>query len=126
MRENKGKDPLTRELKKKLDWYVMEASDEEYDEKAVEYILYLLDSLEPFGEEEMPQTNYFWQRFLTLVQQRQQAVREEPARKENAQSRMTQGESGPTQNEGMRDGAAKNKAEIGVVIIHGMHKKGRI
>ena len=30
------RDLLIKELKEKLDWYTLEASDEEYDEKAVE------------------------------------------------------------------------------------------
>ncbi len=42
---------LVDEVKQKLDWYINEASDEEYDEQAVASLQYLLDTLEPTGEE---------------------------------------------------------------------------
>lgn len=71
MQGNGNKGALARELREKLDWYIMAASEEEYDEKAVEYILYLLDSLEPPEEDIMPQTEEAWQRFRVLVGQRQ-------------------------------------------------------
>ena len=54
MLENKKRDSLEKRLKDELDWYTLYASDEEYDEKAVESILYLLDRWEPLKEETVP------------------------------------------------------------------------
>lgn len=60
------KDLLIKELKEKLDWYTLEASDEEYDEKAVESILYLLDRADPI-EEKIPRQEEAWERFKERV-----------------------------------------------------------
>jgi len=68
--KNQEREALARELKEQLNWYTLYASDEEYDERAVESILYLLDRLEPFDEKEMPQSDEAWERFQELVKQR--------------------------------------------------------
>lgn len=68
--EEKKSNALAKELEEKLDWYITEASEEEYDEKAVEYILYLLDGMEP-SEEEPPGVDDAWNRFEELVAHRQ-------------------------------------------------------
>lgn len=68
--EEKKSNALAKELEEKLDWYITEASDEEYDEKAVEYILYLLDGMEP-SKEEPPGVDDAWNRFEELVAHRQ-------------------------------------------------------
>lgn len=60
------RDLLIKELKEKLDWYTLEASDEEYDEKAVESILYLLDRADPI-EEKIPRQEEAWERFKERV-----------------------------------------------------------
>ncbi len=60
------RDLLIKELKEKLDWYTLEASDEEYDEKAVESILYLLDRADPI-EEKIPRQEEAWERFRERV-----------------------------------------------------------
>lgn len=61
---------LVMGLKEKLNWYTMRASDEEYDEKAVESILYLLDQLEPLDKNEMPAADEAWGRFQELLRER--------------------------------------------------------
>lgn len=62
---NKGK-LLKRELKEKLDWYTMYASEEEYDEKAVESILYLLDNVDPLEKDSIPSSEEAWERFRKM------------------------------------------------------------
>ncbi len=51
MMRNEKDQLLMNEVKEKLDWYINEASDEEYDEQAVASLQYLLDTLEPTGED---------------------------------------------------------------------------
>jgi len=60
---------LAEELKKKLEWYTLQASEEEYDEKAVESILYLLDNMKPIKEEDAPQADKAWEQFQKYVKQ---------------------------------------------------------
>ena len=64
------KESLVRGLREKLDWYTFDASEEEYDEKAVESILYLLDRMEPLKEEEVPKLQKSWKQFQKLVKER--------------------------------------------------------
>ena len=52
---------LIKELQEKLEWYTLHATEEEYDEKAVESILYLLDMLTPIADEDIPDVNAAWQ-----------------------------------------------------------------
>ena len=54
MPENKKWDIQVSGLGEKLKWYMLYASDEEYDEKAVESIMYLLDKWEPLEEGAVP------------------------------------------------------------------------
>lgn len=61
---------LIEEIKEKLDWYISEASDEEYDEKAVESLQYLLDTLEPMEEGMMPDVDEAWERFWALAEEK--------------------------------------------------------
>lgn len=63
------KETLVKGLKEKLHWYTMCASSEEYDAKAVESILYLLDSLEPLEKAEVLEPEEAWNRFQTLVRE---------------------------------------------------------
>lgn len=90
LKENKGEDPEERvrgdaqgnarqgadrevfagQLKKMLDWYTFHASDEEYDEKTVEYILNLLDNLDPIEETQIPRRDAEWERFRQLAARR--------------------------------------------------------
>lgn len=43
---------LIQEIQKRLDWYTMEASDEEFDADEVQNLLKLLDSLTPEEEKD--------------------------------------------------------------------------
>lgn len=67
MQKDKDRDLLVRELKEKLDWYTLFASEEEYDAEAVESILYLLDRLEPIEENDIPRKSEAWERFQELA-----------------------------------------------------------
>lgn len=71
MLENKKRDSLEKRLKDELDWYTLYASDEEYDEKAVESILYLLDRWEPLKEETVPPVEESWKRFLAIADKKE-------------------------------------------------------
>ena len=64
MKKNNNEKMLKRELKDKLDWYTMYASEKEYDEMVVESILYLLDHIEPLEEGSVPPSEEAWERFL--------------------------------------------------------------
>lgn len=94
MKENKGQDKeqdlLVRELKEKLDWYTLYASEEEYDEKAVESILYLLDRAEPIAGEDIPAQADAWERFKSLAAGQEEELlpltEEEEAGKTDAES----------------------------------------
>lgn len=53
--KKQDKESLIREVTKRLDWYTMEASDEEFDADEVQTLLKLLDSLKgEEKEEELP------------------------------------------------------------------------
>lgn len=74
MQENKDTDVLIKELKEKLDWYTWCASEEEYDAKAVESILYLLDSQQPVEEADIPAKSEAWKRFKELVENQEELL----------------------------------------------------
>ena len=61
---------LKSKLKEELEWYTY-ASDEEYDEKAVESILYLLDRWEPLEEGTVPPAEESWKRFLKIADRKE-------------------------------------------------------
>lgn len=66
MQENKKRESL-ESLREELKWYTLYASDEEYDEKAVESIMYLLDRWEPLEEGTVPPVEESWKRFLKVA-----------------------------------------------------------
>lgn len=59
--ENDG-DKMVEALRAKLEWYTKEATEEEFDPKAVESILYLMDIYEPL-EEQFVNVDDAWARF---------------------------------------------------------------
>lgn len=71
MLEDKKRDSLEKRLKDELEWYTLYASDEEYDEKAVESILYLLDRWEPLKKETVPSVEESWKRFLAIADKKE-------------------------------------------------------
>lgn len=117
MKENKGQDKeqdlLIRELKEKLDWYTLYASEEEYDEKAVESILYLLDRAEPIAREDIPAQADAWERFKSLAAGQEEELlpltEEEEAGKTDAESM----ESGKGKGKGDKVSAAKANMAMG-------------
>ena len=60
-------DETIKELQKKLDWYTDEATEEEFDAKEVEAILYLLDKWVPIDEEQIPDVDEAWQNFQKRI-----------------------------------------------------------
>lgn len=74
MQENKDRDVLIKELKEKLDWYTWCASEEEYDAKAVESILYLLDRQQPVEEADIPAKSEAWERFEELMENQKELL----------------------------------------------------
>lgn len=50
--KKQDKESLIQEIQKRLDWYTMEASDEEFDADEVQSLLKLLDSLTPEAEKD--------------------------------------------------------------------------
>lgn len=91
--KKQDKESLIREVTKRLDWYTMEASDEEFDADEVQTLLKLLDSLK--GEEkevELPveeALDSFWK----YCEKRQEEERILAAdRKESAENRKTKPE----------------------------------
>lgn len=63
MRKKVGNKSIKKKLTRELDWYTLCASQEEYDEKAVESILYLLDTWDPLEEGTVPSADEAWERF---------------------------------------------------------------
>lgn len=63
MRKKVGNKSIKKKLSRELDWYTLCASQEEYDEKAVESILYLLDTWDPLEEGTVPSVDEAWERF---------------------------------------------------------------
>lgn len=70
MQKDIKRNSLKSKLKEELEWYTY-ASDEEYDEKAVESILYLLDRWEPLEEGTVPPAEESWKRFLKIADRKE-------------------------------------------------------
>ncbi len=64
------KELLADEIKGKLDWYIMNTAEEDYDEKVVESFLGLLDRLDPL-KKEMPKAEDAWIRFQKMIKQKE-------------------------------------------------------
>ncbi len=60
---------LIKLVKEKLDWYITEATDAEYDEAEVEALQRTLDEMEPLEEGVMPDTEEAWKRFREKVEE---------------------------------------------------------
>lgn len=67
MQENEKRESMKSKLAEELKWYTLYASEEEYDEKAVESILYLLDRWEPLEKGTVPPVEESWKRFLQVA-----------------------------------------------------------
>lgn len=74
MQKSNKNEALERKLKEELNWYTLYASEEEYDEKAVESILYLLDRWDPLEEGIVPTEKEAWDRFQQVIENQQELL----------------------------------------------------
>lgn len=74
MQKSNKNEALERKLKEELNWYILQASEEEYDEKAVESILYLLDRWDPIEDEVVPKKEEAWERFQQVIEQQRELL----------------------------------------------------
>lgn len=99
--KKQDKESLIREVTKRLDWYTMEASDEEFDADEVQTLLKLLDSLKgEEKEEELPveeALDSFWkycekrqEEDRILAADRKESEARRKAEPENKEGRMRQ------------------------------------
>ena len=91
--KKQDKESLIREVTKRLDWYTMEASDEEFDADEVQMLLKLLDSLKGEEKEEELPVEEALDSFWKYCEKRQEEERILAAdRKESAENRKTKPE----------------------------------
>lgn len=91
--KKQDKESLIREVTKRLDWYTMEASDEEFDADEVQTLLKLLDSLRGEEKEEELPVEEALDSFWKYCEKRQEEERILAAdRKESAENRKTKPE----------------------------------
>lgn len=74
MEQNANNGELEKELKQKLKWYTQHAAEEEFDEKAVESILYLLEHVDPTEEDTAQEPEAAWERFRVIVENGQELL----------------------------------------------------
>ena len=88
--KKQDKESLIREVTKRLDWYTMEASDEEFDADEVQTLLKLLDSLKGEEKEEELPVEEALDSFWKYCEKRQEEERILAAdRKESAENCKT-------------------------------------
>lgn len=99
MQKDRKGNSMESKLREELEWYTLYASDEEYDEKAVESILYLLDRWEPLEEGTIPPVEESWKRFLAIADRKEllpvedaDVVLNAARKRENAVQEAEQGE----------------------------------
>lgn len=91
--KKQDKESLIREVTKRLDWYTMEASDEEFDADEVQTLLKLLDSLKGEEKEEELPVEEALDSFWKYCEKRQEEERILAAdRKESEENRKTKPE----------------------------------
>ena len=77
--KKQDKESLIQEIQKRLDWYTMEASDEEFDADEVQNLLKLLDSLTPEEEKDRLSSDEvvdnFW-KYCAEREKEEQAIEE--------------------------------------------------
>ena len=74
MGEREYNGTLEKGLKEKLNWYTRYASEEEFDEKAVESILYLLDHTDPLEENTLHTPDEAWEKFQEIVKNQRELL----------------------------------------------------
>lgn len=137
IQENRKNEEFKETLRKRLEWYTYDASDEEFDEKAVESILYLLDECDPIPQEEMPDADEMWEKFQKIARERDLLPKEETvgadaveAGNMTAEDRLTlegaltvEGMSGEGLEEGRR---SAGEAAVGKLDECGRNAMGRL
>lgn len=73
--KKQDKESLIQEIQKRLDWYTMEASDEEFDADEVQSLLKLLDSLTPEEEKERLSSDVVVDNFWKYCAEREEEER---------------------------------------------------
>ena len=84
---------LIQEIQKRLDWYTMEASDEEFDADEVQNLLKLLDGLTPEEEKDRLSSDEVVDNFWKYCAEREEEERilaeaDEPEKKVNSNPRI--------------------------------------
>lgn len=84
--KKQDKESLIQEIQKRLDWYTMEASDEEFDADEVQNLLKLLDSLTPEEEKDRLSSDEVVDNFWKYCAEREEeerilAAADEPEKK---------------------------------------------
>lgn len=129
MQEDKNKDLLVKELKEKLDWYTLFASEEEYDAGAVESILYLLDRLEPIEETDIPRKSEAWERFQELACRQEELLPVPEMRGDRTEKACRAGEKGREVSDaaapenGMGEAAGTDEPKDGMGEMHAVKEK---
>nr|WP_297864355.1 hypothetical protein [uncultured Acetatifactor sp.] len=129
MQEDKNKDLLVKELKEKLDWYTLFASEEEYDAGAVESILYLLDRLEPIEENDIPRKSEAWERFQELACRQEELLPVPEMRGDRTEKACRAGEKGREVSDaaapenGMGEAAGTDEPKDGMGEMHAVKEK---
>ena len=73
--KKQDKESLIQEIQKRLDWYTMEASDEEFDADEVQSLLKLLDSLTPEEEKDRLSSDVVVDNFWKYCAEREEEER---------------------------------------------------
>lgn len=73
--KKQDKESLIQEIQKRLDWYTMEASDEEFDADEVQSLLKLLDSLTPEEEKDRLSSDEVVDNFWKYCAEREEGER---------------------------------------------------
>ena len=73
--KKQDKESLIQEIQKRLDWYTMEASDEEFDADEVQSLLKLLDSLTPEEEKDKLSSDVVVDNFWKYCAEREEEER---------------------------------------------------
>lgn len=110
MQKDRKGNSMESKLREELEWYTLYASDEEYDEKAVESILYLLDRWEPLEEGTIPPVEESWKRFLAITDRKEllpvedaDVVLNAAQKRENAVQETEQGEAAAVRQEDLAE-----------------------
>ena len=114
---------MESKLREELEWYTMYASDEEYDWKAVESILYLLDRWEPLEEGTVPPVEESWKRFMMIADRKELLPVEDPDVVLNAARKKAAAGQEAEQGEAV---TARQEAEQGEAVTARQEEQGDV